>query len=254
MHARKHVVGHTFHGAMGHEVAMHSHPDGQFTFVSRGLISTETERGVWLVPAGRLAWIPPGLAHSSKARGPVDGWLVMVGPNYAKRLPKQISVLRASALLTAGLERVSTLTDKDGVLTRLLHRLLLLELETVETEAFGIPLPRSAVLRAWATGFLQAPSSALSIDAAAKCVSMSRRSFTRHFSQETGKNFSDWKRMVMVQSAIESLAQGAQVSAIAYDLGYENPSAFIAMFKAMQGVSPGRFLRTHAPFGVRTQS
>ena len=226
---------------------MHAHTDGQFTFVSQGLVSTETESGVWVVPAGRLAWIPPGLPHASKARGPVEGWLVLVGPTYAKRLPNQISVLRASALLTAGLQRISTLPEEDTPLTRLLHRLMLLELETIESEEFGIPLPRSAVMRGWATTFMQAPSAGFSIDEAAAAVRMSRRSFTRHFSQETGKNFSDWKRLVIVQCAIERLAHGEAVSGIAYDMGYENPSAFIAMFKAMQGVSPGRFLRSRTP-------
>ncbi len=244
MHNPEHVTGRTFHGAIGHEMAMHAHEDGQFTFVRQGLVSTETETGVWVVPAGRLAWIPPGLRHASKARGPVDGWLVRVGATYGRRLPAHISILRASNLLTAGLERISTLPDEDTPLTRLLHRLMLLELESVEWEDFGLPLPTSAAMRHWATTFMEEPTSGFSIDQAAAAVRMSRRSFTRHFSQETGKNYSEWKRLVIVQRAIERLTHGDPVSTIAYDMGYENPSAFIAMFKTMQGVSPGRFLRS----------
>jgi methylphosphotriester-DNA--protein-cysteine methyltransferase len=42
----------------------------------------------------------------------------------------------------------------------------------------------------------------------------------------------------MVQRATERLAEGSSVITIAVELGYENASAFIAMFKAMWGGPP----------------
>jgi AraC-like DNA-binding protein len=38
------------------------------------------------------------------------------------------------------------------------------------------------------------------------------------------------------------LAEGSSVTTIAFELRYENPSAFIAMFKALRGLSPRQFL------------
>ncbi len=67
---------------------------------------------------------------------------------------------------------------------------------------------------------------------------MSRRSFTRYFERETGRTFWQWKRLVLVQHAIERLIDGHAVASV----GYENPSAFIAMFKAMRGLSLRRFV------------
>jgi AraC-like DNA-binding protein len=238
---QEHISGRVLHSDIRHEMSMHEHADGQFTFVRKGLISLETETGVWVIPQGRLAWVPAGLRHASRSRGPVDFWLVLVGPMYARRLPSRVSILKASPLLTAGLERISMMSDTESKLSKLLHELVILEIESIESEEFGIPLPSSARLRAWATAFVLNPRSKLSIDQAASAVRMSRRSFTRHFSLQTGKNFSEWKRLVIVQHAIERLAQGDGVGSIAYDMGYENPSAFIAMFKAMRGISPGRF-------------
>jgi AraC-like DNA-binding protein len=38
------------------------------------------------------------------------------------------------------------------------------------------------------------------------------------------------------------LAEGSSVTTIAFELRYENPSAFIAMFKSLRGMSPRQFL------------
>jgi AraC-like DNA-binding protein len=153
-----------------------------------------------------------------------------------------VSVLRASLLLITALDRIGESVGNHGPLETVIADLVRIEVENTEAEDFGIPLPNSARLRSWATAFLNAPSSKVSIDAGADATGMSRRSFTRHFEAETGRTFSEWKRLVMVQHAIERLANGDSVSAVAFDLGYENASAFIAMFKAMRGVSPRQFI------------
>lgn len=90
--------------------------------------------------------------------------------------------------------------------------------------------------------FLEAPNIKISIDDVARAVGMSRRAFTRHFQSQTGCTFSQWKRLAAVQRASEMLAKGSSVTTIAFELSYENPSAFIAMFKALRGMSPRQFL------------
>jgi AraC-like DNA-binding protein len=236
------LVSRIFHSDRWRETAMHAHRNGQFTFVRRGLVNLETEAGIWVVPPGRLAWIPPRLRHASRSRGPVEGWLVLAAPSYARHLPRQVSVLKAQPLLIAALDRIGQPMETDLSLARAIEDLVLLEVAKSEAEDIGIPLPVSPPLRAWAGRFLEAPDAKASIDAGAAATGMSRRSFTRHFEQETGRTFSDWKRLVMVQHAIERLANGERVAAIAFDIGYENPSAFIAMFKAMRGMPPRQFV------------
>ena len=232
-------------GSRGHEAKLHAHAAGQFTFVTRGLVSLETERGVWVVPRGRLAWIPPRLRHASRSRTATEGWLVLAGAEHARHLPRHVSVLQASPLLIAALERLGELgddADDDRQLESLIGRLVSVEVRRTKAEDFGIPLPSSPRLRAWAATFLEAPRVKASIDEAAVASRMSRRSFTRYFERETGRTFSQWKRLVLVQHAIERLIDGDGVASVAYDVGYENPSAFIAMFKAMRGLSPRQFV------------
>ena len=46
--------------------------------------------------------------------------------------------------------------------------------------------------------------------------------------------------------AMQLLAEGAPVTTIALDLGYDNVSAFIAMSPRHHGVTPARFLESHS--------
>ncbi|WP_307724077.1 helix-turn-helix domain-containing protein [Acetobacter indonesiensis] len=41
--------------------------------------------------------------------------------------------------------------------------------------------------------------------------------------------------------AMEHLSEGASVTDVAFDVGYDNVSAFIAMFRRVTGMTPGQF-------------
>jgi AraC-like DNA-binding protein len=239
---RRRLTFRTFSSDNEHARPAHSHADGQFTYVRNGLIGLKTETEVWINETKRLFWIPPGLVHASSSRGPVDGWLVLIPPQYARALPPHVCVLRASPLLVASLERLGALSHRERHIADLLFELIQFELHQTKTETLKLRLPSSARLLAWAMAFLKAPNIKVAIDDVARAVGMSRRAFTRHFQSQTGCTFSQWKRLAAVQRASEMLAEGSSVTTIAFELRYENPSAFIAMFKALRGMAPRQFL------------
>ena len=239
---RRRLTFRTFSSDSEHARPAHSHADGQFTYVRSGLIGLQTETEVWINETRRLFWIPPGLVHASRSQGPVDGWLVLIPPQYARALPPHVCVLDASPLLVAALERIGALPQRERRIADLLFELIQFELHKTKTEPLKLRLPSSVRLSAWAMAFLEAPNIKVSIDDVARAVGMSRRAFTRHFHNQTGCTFSQWKRLAAVQRASQMLAEGSSVTTIAFELGYENPSAFIAMFKALRGVSPRQFL------------
>ena len=74
-------------------------------------------------------------------------------------------------------------------------------------------------------------------------LGMSRRTFTRLFRRETGLSFVDWRQQACLISALPRLVAGEPVTAVALDLGYDNPAAFTAMFKRVLGSSPRSYLR-----------
>ncbi len=226
------------------EVQPHTHDVGQFTFISRGVVNLETAHEHWILPELKLIWIPPGVLHGRHSYGSLRGWLVRVGVDYARYLPKNISVIAPSFLLLAALERIAVLQAVDSRFLQLLAELVFSEVKETDTLNFRIPLPRSPYLRTWALDFCSHPTINTTVKMAAAATKTSSRSFTRHFFKETGKTFSEWKRSVVIQGAIERLAEGANVSEVAYEIGYQDSSSFIAMFKAAMGISPKQFIRS----------
>lgn len=82
---------------------------------------------------------------------------------------------------------------------------------------------------------------------------MSTRTFARKFAAETGFSFTLWRQRARALRAIEQLTHGEPVTKVALDLGYENVSAFIAMFKRVLGVTPGRYVEGTLPYRARLE-
>jgi AraC-like DNA-binding protein len=228
-----------------HAAPTHVHEQGQLTYIERGVLSLETEAGGWAIPAGRLHWIPAGIAHASLSHGEVRFQLILVPDALAARLPPRIVVLEASPLLVATMERLRELSEGDALVAPLVD-IVAHEVNAASDDAPTILLPASPRMREWALGFLAAPDARIGIDDAARVVAMSRRTFTRHFERDVGMSFSAWKRAAIVHRSVTRLAEGASVSDLAFDFGYESVSAFVAMFRKLQGMPPGEFRRQSA--------
>ncbi len=66
--------------------------------------------------------------------------------------------------------------------------------------------------------------------------------------------FGAWRQRLRLLTAIARLADGRPVTAIAYDLGYESPSAFVAMFRRELGTPPVRYMRSGGAVISRSHS
>jgi len=77
----------------------------------------------------------------------------------------------------------------------------------------------------------------------AKKVGASKRTLVRLFPEQTGMTFREWRQQRRLLHALELLATGESVTNIALELGYENTSAFIAMFRRCLGTTPRRYLQ-----------
>lgn len=225
-----------------HSASIHSHDQGQLTYIERGVLSLEAEGGIWAIPPGRLHWIPAGVWHASRSHGEVRFWLTLVSEDFARLLPERIVVLEASPLLISALDRLRRLETGDALIDPLAE-VIAHEINTGAGDAPGMRLPTPPRMRDWALAFLAAPNIKAGIDAAAAAVAMSRRSFTRHFEREVGMTYTAWKRAVIVHRATIRLAEGAAVGEVAFDAGYESVSAFISMFKSACGRLPGDIRR-----------
>jgi AraC-like DNA-binding protein len=118
---------------------------------------------------------------------------------------------------------------------------LLDELQAAPLEPLRLPMPTDRRLRRLSETLMDDPALRFTIEEWGARVGASNRTLTRLFQRETGMSFGRWRQQLHIGLALQRLASGQSVTNIAFDLGYENTSAFIAMFRRMLGTTPARY-------------
>ena len=106
-----------------------------------------------------------------------------------------------------------------------------------------LPEPKDRRLDPIVKAVLADPSDSRTRDDWAKIIGASGRTIDRVFTTETGMSFGGWKHQAVLLESMRKLAEGQSVTNVAIDLGYENLSAFIAMFKRAIGVTPNKLFK-----------
>jgi AraC-like DNA-binding protein len=235
-----------FDSTLPGESRWHAHAGGQFILVEEGVSHLATEAGAWIIPTRRVGWVPPGVRHMSRPSRFGRGWVVIAPAKFARSFPRDVCVLRASQLMTVVLERLTQVRPQDKAASTLFWKVVANEMQNAQREPLELPMPSAPRLRKVAQMVVEKPSIGVDLNTLAARVGMSRRSFTRHFRTETGLTYSKWRRAVIAHYALARIAAGDKISSVAFDVGYESVSAFIAMFHRSYGASPGQFLSAHA--------
>jgi AraC-like DNA-binding protein len=103
-------------------------------------------------------------------------------------------------------------------------------------------MPSSAALQALAMQLLDQPAEPFDLRVVCRALGLSARTLQRQFKGETGVSLRSFRRQAKLIKALELLSARMPVSRISDLLGFGEPSAFIAMFRAAYGVTPGRYL------------
>jgi AraC-like DNA-binding protein len=223
----------------GREFEPHRHPEGQLIGSLKGLLSIGTDANVWVVPAIHAVWLPPHQTHSVRSHGPMDGWTVYVTEEACRGLSRTPCTIRTSGLLREAVLRAATWAA--GPMSAVDHRIasvILDEIGGLPVEPFSLSLPRDPRMLRVAQALMADPADARGIADWAALASASERTLSRHFVEETGFNFTDWRQRARLLRSLEMLANGQPVTTIALDLGYATASAFIAMFRRLLGETP----------------
>ncbi len=214
-----------------------------YQIATGGSCTLVSDLATHVVPQGCGVFIPAGTVHAALAGcGRVVMQTVEIDATRAAPFGEHCRVMEATPLLRA---LVTALADEPTHSTR--HQatttLLLDEIGRARTSGFALPDPADPRLRRVARRVWAAPAEPLDVDGAAALATMSRRTFTRRFGAETGIGFDAWQRRLRLLTAVPRLEDGAPVSTVAFDLGYDSVSAFIAAFKRAFGETPKRFGR-----------
>jgi AraC-like DNA-binding protein/quercetin dioxygenase-like cupin family protein len=229
----------TFDAAI--ETPPHSHPRAQLIYAESGTLTTTAAEGNWVAPPSRAIWIPAGESHVTRCTVNTEIRSIYIRRDALAQLPRHCAVVQINPLLRElilAVVRLPVHYDEDGADGRLV-RVLLDRIAALPHEPLHLPMPTCSKLRTIATEVAEYPQR--SLVAAARGAAMSPRSFARHFLLETGFTFGNWQRQARLLRALELLGTGQSVGDIAFNLGYESTSAFIAMFRHSLGTTPARY-------------
>jgi len=221
----------------------HSHRRSQLLAVTSGSIAVTAEGATFVAPPERAVWVPANIVHATRHLASTRLRTFYINPDAIEHLPKRTTVLQIGPLtreLIAAI--VSHPRRYDARAGRLVAALL--DQIVVSTELpLQIAMPKSAALLSLANQILENPSDSRSLSDLAVALELSTRTLERQFKMETGLPFRSFRRQAKLFKALELLSSGLSVSAISDALGFQEPSAFIAMFRLAFGTTPGRYLK-----------
>lgn len=227
------------------QLPFHKHRRHQLSMAEGGFFTVLADGAAFVVPAMRAIIVPPGVAHAVQAHALTRFCSIYLSPEVGRILPDRPVVVTMTPLLKELVLAAMKLPERyspTGPSARLVA-VVVDQLRGLTLEDEGrLPIPRDPRLARIAAALLDNPGDARLLDDWAKFAGVSSRTLLRLFHAETGMSFDAWRTQMRVATAIAWLTEGRRVTNVAYDLGYENPSAFIAMFRKQTGLSPRKYL------------
>jgi AraC-like DNA-binding protein len=224
-------------------IAARSLPEwDQLAYASAGVMTVHTPAGAWVVPPDRAVWIPAGAMHSVQTSGRVTLRTLFLRPALSRgQLPRLCVALSVSPLVRALVLHAAgrNMLRRDRADDRRLVRVLVDQLATLPHEPLRLPAPQDERGRAAAAHMERRPGDRLST--VARAAGASVRTLERTFLRETGMPLGRWRRRARMLASLRQLADGVGVTAVALEVGYQTPSAFVAAFRREMGTTPGRY-------------
>jgi AraC-like DNA-binding protein len=238
------VIGATDHYPAGHADALRNNDRAQIIHALTGVMSVTTDTASHVLPPHRAIWLPVDTPYEIFCRGAVTFNWLSIDPDLATR-PSEARVFDAPLLVRALIQEVIAFDHDERCAERedQIIRLLLDEVARMPATPLSAPMPRDRRLRRVCDIVLANPADQRDLDALACEANMGRRTFTRAFRAETGMAFAMWRQQIRLMAALSMLGEGRPITSIAYDVGYESPSSFTAMFHRVLGVPPSHYGR-----------
>ena len=224
----------------------------QLVYAIRGVLTVRTSVGSWVVPPHRAVWLPANTVYGLQMSGETALRMIYLRKRSHEQTPDAFDRTRCAVVSVSPLLRELILrTVKIGALEaqsehhQRLAGLIEDEVKTVGTVPLQLPYPLSPLGQRFVVEIDGQLGSPLNLAEALCQCGASRRTMERVFRLETGMSLGQWIRRRKLLFGLECLLNGATASDIAFKLGYNSPSAFIAMFKRELGSTPGDYLAKH---------
>jgi len=229
----------------------HDHIKHQLLYAEGGALHLQTEEQCFLLPARHAAWIPARCLHRVTSASP---------DLYLRMLYFDGELIESGSLKSMGVFPVNNLAREMIIQTRVwdysadefdeLENAFFKTLRLFVEQWAATPMPLSLPttthprLRPVMDYISENLEGDLKLEEVASHFAMSKRTLMRLFQHEMSTNYTTVLRIARVISALELLSKpGANVSTVAYAVGYDSPSAFSTTFQQLVGVRPQEYLK-----------
>lgn len=232
----------TYDFANDHEIPVHTHPEDQLVYASRGIMTVRTDQGTWVVPPLRAVWIPAKTPHGVIIAAPVSMRTVYLKRGLVRGLTG-CRVVNVSPLLKELIVhacRFPGLTRRNKEHAHLID-VLVDQLEIVETAPLQLTAPADPRAVRIAEILTTNPADPRPLEEICKSAGASKRTIERLFQSETNMSLGEWRQQLRLVQSLRMLAAGEKIAHVAIESGYNSASAFIAMFKKALGKTPRQY-------------
>lgn len=233
------LVG-SFQYDAGRTTPPHVHVDHQLVWASSGVLHVTTDGGSWVLPPTRAVWVPAGVPHVTGASTPATMHSLYLPQDCPVRFMEPTAIA-VDDLLAALIVHLAQRDLADAARAR--AEAVVYDLITpARAGVVHVPMPRDPRALTLAETLVADPADARDLAAWGRHVGASARTLARVFVAETGMSFARWRTHVRLRAALVHLADGVPVTAVARRVGYQTPSAFVAVFRRTLGVTPSSYL------------
>lgn len=220
----------------------HIHSWGEFAYSYNGVVHIMVGENRYLVPPQYGIWIPPYREHVGLTRREVLQSSLYVANELCAVMPDTPQALLVSPFMRSVLDHAREYSgDFSNAKHLRLLRVLLDELSQTPRVGTFLPTSDDTVLRKILHDLEQCPEDDRPVAELARMAGITERTLARKCRQDLGIPLTEWRNRLRIVKATALIEKGKSVEAIAREFGYSSASAFIAMFRKLTGVTPGRY-------------
>lgn len=224
----------------GYLVPEHAHRSDQFIYATRGVMEVHSDQSMWLIPPSFALWVPARMHHRIRMPAAVSMRTLYIRPGLVSRPDSNCTVLYVTPLLrelVLETVRIGKLRSKDPEHCAL-RDLTVLHVNRATQLPTEIRMPQEPRALNAALRILDNLAQSPSIQTVCTQVGVSTRTLQRLFKNDVGIDADSWRQQARLNRAMELLVTGASVKQVAFSVGYNHPSAFVAAFHRIFGVTP----------------
>lgn len=209
-----------------------------------GALLVTSPHGSWVVDTGSVLWLAPHTPYRLRMLGKVRLRSLHLNLRKYGDIWQQSRILYATPLMRELISEVADLwSPQEDSRVALLLAALIEEMRHSNVGKSHLPAPRDPRLVRICTHIQQQLDDAKTLQEWAFELGCDPRTLHRLFVQELGMSFVQWRQHIRLRTAMEWLAAGKPVVDVAFDLGYQNQSAFTTMFRRNMGMAPSDFVK-----------